>query len=180
MTFGYRNPNAVCDWDEYVRRARMAGRRKGGSHNAHLLKTDSRPVLWPLPEEKRCKFVGHKLGRRCRKYAVRGATRCEKHGGLREVPEHPANGRAWKRGEIGDEIARRAAGEFVKGHPMEHEVRMTLRALGIRGTAVNMKAAIEAQEADENGRAWRKWIAMMGRETRRAQRVEEDDNDQSG
>ena len=39
----------------------------------------------------RCGKVKRSDGRPCRSPCLRGATRCERHGGLRQVPNHPGN-----------------------------------------------------------------------------------------
>ena len=39
----------------------------------------------------RCNKVKRSDGRPCRSPCLRGATRCERHGGLRQVPNHPGN-----------------------------------------------------------------------------------------
>jgi len=157
----FTNPKAACGWDEYVERATKAARqtRKGGKTVANLIGNQV-TLVWPCPDCLRCQFVGVRLGRRCKQYAVRGATRCRMHGGLREVPDHPANGRALLRGVISQHEETKAAKAFLYQHPLREQTYQMLVSHGLDRSPVSVKSAIEAQEADDTGQAWRKWLAV--------------------
>lgn len=163
----FQHPKPACSWEEYVERARRAERRgragaKPGTDNRDNF--THKPLTWPAPEEKRCTFEGKVLGRRCKAYAVKGASRCWMHGGLREVPDHPANGRAYRKGLIDQHTQHLSARDklYSEVSPQEREsAREACRANGIPAIPLNLMAAVEALRADDGGRAWRRFVASQ-------------------
>ena len=160
---GFNNPKAATSWEEYKVRAEKAAKR---SHSTMGTIENLRPTAqppWPAPEDRQCQAVTKTLGRRCKSWAVRGASRCVKHGGLREVPDHPSNGRAWRSGEIEVHDRKHQAAKWLRetqeNKKAGTEMRQLLRERRIPAHAVNVKAGIEAQRQDDNGRAWRRFLA---------------------
>lgn len=167
----FKNPHAACSWQEYRERARRAARNLNKPGNPASLNPDTRPDLWDgtRPDDRQCAFVGKVLGRRCKKWTVRGATRCEKHGGLREVPDHTGNGRLWIKGLVEDQEQHRQARDQVARMDKRQRAEAERAAFtaGIPRTPRNILEAVRALEADDGGRAWR---ALVQREGGRAVR----------
>jgi len=154
----FKNPSVKTSWEEHKERAQKAARRtRQGSCTVANLKTDQ-PDLWPVHPGRQCLFVGKVLGRQCKNWAVKGAKRCHVHGGLREAPDHPANGRAWLKGQITDHDMSRAAFEHNNKHPKVKETVKLLREIGIVAKPPTLKAALDALDQDDNGKAWRRFV----------------------
>lgn len=157
-------------------------------HNeaGHLIKPDKRGVApdIPTPEEwlrryidarrdgpppalrsgssrSQCDFV-RRDGTRCKHPALRGgvATRCSKHGGLREMPEHPS---AWR---ILEAVQQGAATQEIRrtldvSPPSEEGQRAALdacAAAGISQSTGRRIAGAQAYDTPDGGRAWRRWL----------------------
>lgn len=153
-----------ADFVKKVEAAAAAKPAKIKRTNTHRLKNAGNPAgLWdkPIPDDKRCEFVwskGPKKGERCRRWAMKGGTRCVSHGGYREQPDHPATIR--RLGMIQAQGARALANKQLRQapHKLRHTVEEALRAEGLPLAPETILQGIEAIEQDDAGRAWRRFI----------------------
>src|SRR6056297_27298 len=91
--------------DKVAEAARSAPRPRGRPTPENLTDEGRRMGLKAIQQAPRCQAMT-KRGTKCRCAAVRGATRCIKHGGRVEVPHHPHNIRRFLNGEMHAEYAR--------------------------------------------------------------------------
>lgn len=164
--FRVTHSKPACGWDAYMKRAEQVSRRTvpkpRDTSNIHDFGNDRRD-MWDgnRPDHRQCDFRGQSLGgRRCKKWAVRGASRCEVHGGLRQNPDHPANGRLWRKGKVQQHDKAKQARLTVRHHPMRASAVEMLRGAGIPATAINVLRAIDALEADDGGKSWRRLVRV--------------------
>jgi len=114
-----------------------------------------------------CQFV-KKNGERCKCWAMRGASRCQSHGGYREVPGHPATVRLYQSGAIQRQTAHktaRAALYQLKTPGREAARSILLEYTGQAGV-VNIMHGVACFMADDCGIAWRRWITDINARTR--------------
>ena len=159
----WKTPNAKGSWEEFAEKVSKAKpRKKRNMSEAQLANLWHDPPHNPPPEERQCQAVTRRLGRRCKQWAVRGAKRCHLHGGLREVPTHPATIRAYQKGLVDAETAKRAARDWLSNNVSQRdrqELVETLRHNDIRCDPVTMKQGWDAMVIDDGGRAWRRFLA---------------------
>lgn len=79
--------------------ARSAPRPRGRPTPANLTESGRHKGMLAIRQAPRCRGTT-KLGLRCKNAALRGATRCLKHGGRVEVPNHPHNIRRFMSGKM--------------------------------------------------------------------------------
>src|SRR6056297_4285166 len=79
--------------------ARTAALPRGRPTPANLTEEGRRKGLQALKKAFKCRSTA-KSGSRCKNPAMRGATRCVKHGGRVEVPNHPHNIRRFITGKM--------------------------------------------------------------------------------
>jgi len=166
-------------WDEFVEQVREAWEReqrrkpRGARTPENLKPGRAAETLWQNPKyaERRCRHVNSQSGKRCRQWAMRGATRCREHGGIRENPAHPAAVKAYARGDIDRETAHKAHKAQVKAAPQEEQdnARSALRDRGLAPHSADMLQGIEAQRQDDNGKAWRRWLKTLDNRASQAQ-----------
>ena len=117
----------------------------------------------PPPQERRCQY-SNREGRQCRKWAMRGATRCFAHGGCRQVPDHPASIRLYHNGRITANDARRRASAIIysKHHKAGRAAVMTAqRSLPYELSREAIADGILSYYADDAGKAWRQWLDQI-------------------
>lgn len=151
---------------EFVRKVEAAaakpkrGNPKGSPGN--LLKRTDGEFFWPIREDRQCVFIhtkGDKAGQRCGAWAMRGGTRCARHGGYREQPGHKATIR--RLGIIQAQHARSLANKQLRRSPpkIRQQVETTLEHEGLPLSPVTILQGIDALQTDDNGKAWRRFIA---------------------
>lgn len=160
---------AGSTWAEFMERAAKASaaRQQRGTRAAHedACANLLRVKVHPTPE-RRCTFI-HKSGERCKLWMVRGATRCHVHGGLRQVPEHPAVIRHYRRGTLLTAHKRKLAlYQMIREVPpqVRQSVRDALRAAGwgrISPAILWDACKVWMQSQDDGGRAWRRHMAEL-------------------
>lgn len=134
--------------------------RPGAAHQ--LQKNSEGEFLWPVRPDRQCHFVhtkGDKAGQRCGAWAMRGGTRCARHGGYREQPGHKATIR--RLGIIQAQHARSLANKQLRRSPpkIRQQVETTLEHEGLPLSPVTILQGIDALQTDDNGKAWRRFIA---------------------
>ncbi len=154
-------------WDEFVRSVNEAARkrpRRGG--NPASLPPHDPTRLWPIRQERRCKFIRH-TGKQCGSWAMVGGDRCHKHGGYRQTPHNPATIALVHKGEIAraDE-KRRAAGELSNGTwdrgLMEAAKRAIRERTGQRRIPPEvLLTGLKAMVHEDGGIAWRRFLASQ-------------------
>ena len=90
----------------------------------------------------------------CQAPAIKGATRCLKHGGRTEVPNHPSNIKRFMRGELAGQEARVAA---INGHETEDSRDRPLgyrEGKEFRATLPEFQS-LTSQQYDEAVKTWR-------------------------
>lgn len=164
---------------ELFREAVAQAARKGGRHRPKLPSDGSLEALAAAREADpmrgvrearqaaRCGATCKRTGRPCRQPAVRGATRCRMHGGLREAPEHPANLRRYWNGRLDRGLAMAAARKRWREAwaALTIEQRMTVAAVlpaGARAADRGRGALALLVLEQDGGRAWRKWMQARG------------------
>lgn len=160
------NPKGV-PWQEFQERAEKAAKRVS-PRKGTVETLQARIMQHPPPEERRCEAVTKRLGRRCKSWAVKGASRCIVHGGLLEVPDHPAAGRLWRKGKVTDEDREKQANKWLRQSPEGEKygalVRGIIRERGLRAKPARVKEGVLAWSIEDGGRAWRRFLASLDRE----------------
>ena len=112
-----------------------------------------------------CQFI--KADRmQCKCWAMRGATRCVRHGGYRQVPEHPATVRLLDEGVITERSWHRRAGAFLYQlkTPRERQARKAaeglLRYLGFQVRAFDVMEGVAAFLSHDVSK-WLRWTTRM-------------------
>ena len=116
----------------------------------------------------RCNKVKRSDGRPCRSPCLRGATRCERHGGLRQVPNHPGNIRRLLGGVFAAQAAYRlelkTLGEYwnlltteEKQDVQSHFIPKARRDMKI----LDWAARFYLDRFDDQGHAWRTYMKHM-------------------
>ena len=110
---------------------------------------------------RRCKFI--KANRmQCKCWAMRGATRCVRHGGYRQVPNHPATVRLLHAGVITEQSWDRRARAFLYQlkSPRERQARRAaedlLKYLGFQVRAFDVMEGAAAL-LSHDGNRWHRW-----------------------
>jgi len=158
-------------WKEFMQRVSDAAVKEAG--RVRMAPDDPRrdnlrpePGFKPPPPDRTCQFVhtkGAKKGRRCRQWAMRGATRCMRHGGYREVPEHPATVRRLSK-IITVDARKKMRRRVIDADPkLRRIVQKALASMGIPRRPETVVIGIEALEADDGGRAWRRFCEMANK-----------------
>ena len=116
----------------------------------------------------RCNKVKRSDGRPCRSPCLRGATRCERHGGLRQVPNHPGNIRRLLGGIFAAQAAYRlefkTMGEFW--NRLTFEEQRDVQSRFIREARSDLKlldwaARFYLGRFDDQGNGWRAFMKQM-------------------
>jgi hypothetical protein len=125
--------------------------------------------LWaqPIPDHKRCDFTfsdtarnraKDRVGNRCGRWAMDGATRCPSHGGYRQNPEHKATVRRLADVEaLARDSAALAVIRNANPHDAQH-VKSTMQQRGLPLSPQTIAQGIDALTHDDNGKAWRRFI----------------------
>lgn len=153
-------------WLEQVREtAALYEKRRGTGGQVIENLTPQPEALWPVPKERRCKAVT-KAGKPCGNWAVQDAAHCRFHGGIRENPNSRAAAKAYMQGRIDRYTntvrAKRACQQLPAD--VKHAVFQAHRERYGRGPAPVdlLQGSLAYMLADkDNGRAWRKWLALM-------------------
>ena len=113
-----------------------------------------------------CQFI--KANRmQCKCWAMRGATRCVRHGGYRQVPEHPATVRLLNEGVIVERSWHRRASNFLYQlqTPGERQARkaaeVSLRYYGFQVRAIEVMEGAAALLSHDVNR-WHRWTIRLG------------------
>lgn len=154
-------------WAEFMARVTAAAAKKPPRPKRPAPKHPP-PVnkIMPPPEDRRCAFIhskGHRKGRRCGQWAMNGGTRCWAHGGYRETPENPATIRRLDRILVLDRRHRINATYSQADKKLVRLVRKVLRERGIPLRPETVLLGVAALEADDGGRAWRRFEQAMQR-----------------
>ena len=151
-------------WDEFIERARIAAakpKRKGPNVTPPSLLIP--PEQPPRDKGRQCRFVLKATGKRCRRWSIRGGTLCSKHGGLRQVPEHPATIRALDRIEAVEQDNQASA--ILRADPdlfaVSEDVRQALEDMGRPRPPSVILEGSRALLEDDGGKAWRRWVASL-------------------
>lgn len=152
--------------EEWARIATDAAGKPGRGPRPGSGRTNIPPINRPPPPpERRCQHVwtvGERAGKQCPHWAIKGASRCYCHGGIRDVPTHRAAIKLVRSGMVQAEIARRLARQTA--YLPEHRAARIVVAKLLKGIGINplghapiLLAGILAYEEDDAGRAWRRW-----------------------
>jgi hypothetical protein len=115
-----------------------------------------------------CTCIARNSGQRCKRPAVRGSARCNKHGGLLDVPGHPSNRRLLLAGHYAHKEASSAARKALLEFPraIQQTARQAVAALPSRlrhgrwhQLALQLATAL-AEAPNDNGRQLRRWHAQ--------------------
>lgn len=159
---------APKSWAEFTARVEAAHkkRRKSGGRpeDGEFIAKLRAPISVPLSAPQ-CQVI-RKNGLRCRRRAIRGAQRCLVHGGLLEVPEHPANAKRRERysGKVASAAARAAFYEMPPEHrqPATEALTSTRRSRGGAWWRLALNGA-QAHALDDGGRAFRRWLTQINK-----------------
>jgi hypothetical protein len=167
LSTGGKRRRGVLGWDDFVEAVGEAAGAKRGRYGAgpveNLTLAGDVSSLWPAARV--CAFV-RKDGTRCKSWPMRGARHCAKHGGYRDVPEHPATIRLYRTGQIaehGDE--RRASQDLQAYTPQDRQtIKNIIKGTGAqrrRATARLMIEGLKAMHTDDAGVTWRRWLDTL-------------------
>jgi hypothetical protein len=115
-------------------------------------------LVWPVPADKQCQHIKKATGKRCGAYAMKGARFCNMHGGTRDNPAHPAAGRLLLSGALDAWHADREAWREVRRHPARGAAQAALRPYLKAPSGTLIRDAIQAMQADDDGKAWRRLV----------------------
>lgn len=171
-TNSLRKPKGVktAPWKEFMAEVADAASRqsKKTSGPVENLEPNGKGSIFPLvippPDEQRCQATTNK-GTRCQRYRMRGASRCQVHGGHREAPRNKATIRLWHKGQItgrDQAIDARAELAAMKVPMAERQiVRDALRSKGHRADPIKLLHGIKAMRADNEGISYRRWLSSL-------------------
>lgn len=149
--------------EEFYSRVAAAAARPKAKHKGRSLPPGDGSSLWAIgPQgDRRCQHRwsrGERKGQQCSNWAMRGATRCHKHGGYREAPEHPATAR--RLADVEHMVQSRAARlSLADADPYARkQVETVLRGAALPLHATIILEGITALEQDDGGRAFRRWV----------------------
>lgn len=148
------------NWDEFTARVIEAASKTRGNPDPSGNRKLTKVSLYKKPTpDKQCDFTSSKTGKRCGNWAMKGAQRCNVHGGYRQNPEHP--GTVKRLGDILNTVTeRRASKAIYHTNPKTRAyVEQSLRGEALPLTPTVVKEGIHAYEKDDNGRAYRRWLA---------------------
>ena len=154
-------------FEEFVKEVEEAA-RKGGEHRPRAQAQTSLDNLAPIPgyhkppPDRQCDFI-MRTNARCPNWSMRGATRCQSHGGYRQNPKHPATIRLLLNGDLYEEANERAAaGEL---HLTDKEIvdtcKTALLAIGAKFNRQMLLQATKAYTADPAGKTWRRYLSSI-------------------
>jgi hypothetical protein len=158
---GKRQPQS---WEEYRREVEKHARPGRGAPPVPLTAETKSPgnLVSPAPDEKRCAHhKKHAGGERCRNYAVKGATHCHKHGGLRQNPRHPAAARLLLSGALDAFERDENAWKEIRQNPARGAARSALLPYIRNPRADLVRDAINALALDDGGKAWRRLVTEV-------------------
>lgn len=162
VTDGSHAPDTIPLAEFHARAAAAAAKPKHKGKGRKLPPGDG-SALWAIgPQgDRRCQFrwsKGERKGQQCKAWAMRGATRCPRHGGYREVPEHPATVR--RLADVEHMVQSRAARlSLADADPhARQQVESVLRGAALPLHATMIIEGIEALEQEDGGRAYRRWV----------------------
>jgi hypothetical protein len=163
---GGKRRKGVLGWDDFVQavgEAAKGAKRAGPGPVENLTQAGDASPLWPAARV--CAFV-RRDGSRCKSWPMRGALHCVRHGGYREVPEHPATIKLYRTGQIAAHDLDRRAAQVLQGYTWQDRqaVKHTIRETGAqrrRATPSLILAGLQAMHQDDNGIAWRRWIEAV-------------------
>lgn len=119
-----------------------------------------------LRQAPRCVATARISGERCKGPAVRGAALCSQHGGLLVVPAHPANARRLE--QLQGIAAAQEARQAFFAHPPAIRLATSQawkEAQGAKRRRRNkwrhMLEGAQALSLNDNGRAFRRWLASL-------------------
>lgn len=164
----YTNGRSVTSgstWAEFVERVAAAAKPKSNrpGNTATLSHAGDASSLWgePIPADRRCTFThrkGDNAGKRCGNWAMKGAKRCRAHGGYRQNPEHPATARRLA-DVLAVDLTRKARATLRDADPRARSaVEQALTEIQIPRRPETVLQGIEALQADDGGRAWRRFL----------------------
>jgi hypothetical protein len=150
-------------WDAFLEKVAEAARKRpkrAGIKGKRLPKSGDPTGLWPAKIT--CDFLRGAAQVRCRSWPMKGATRCVRHGGLRQNPAHPATVRLYQSGEIAKADQRkRARAELATGdYPELASIRDAIKArTGQKAIPSHvLLEGIRAAREDDGGMAWRRFL----------------------
>ena len=148
-------------WDDYRAEVESRARPPRGAPAKPLTEHSGCLLQWPPPDEKRCSHIRKRTGLRCGNYAMRGATLCRAHGGVRQNPAHPHAARLLRSGALDAYEAEEKAWREIRQDPARAAARAQL-VLHIRApSAILQRDAMQALAADDGGQAWRRLVAEI-------------------
>lgn len=163
---------SLAEYEEKVAEAARRKRKRAANHSPNSkANLKPSPVQGTLKEyhpptpERRCQHVNHKTGNQCKNWSIHGATRCHKHGGYRQNPNHPGSIKLYEKGAIAAELTNRAARQELYKHPLRQEAYNALRAAGAPPTYKNNLDLANALQIDDNGKTYRAVLAQITRES---------------
>ena len=121
--------------------------------------------LAKIREAPRCR-AERRSGGRCCNPAMRGATRCLKHGGRVEVPDHPQNIRRFFAGTLDappNQLGDREAWEQMTPAAQREFIAMLPRHIASKPRLVHHAARIWREVEHEGYRAWARLMADFAR-----------------
>jgi hypothetical protein len=151
---------------EFVHKVEAAAAKpkkaRGTGNQANLLNGTDGEYFWPIREDRRCAFThtkGDRAGKRCGAWSMRNGTRCARHGGYREQPDHPATIR--RLALIQHQQAKSIANKELRRAPPKtrHTVEQALELEGLPLSPSTVLQGVQAYIIDDNGKAWRRFIA---------------------
>jgi hypothetical protein len=148
-------------WEAYRAEVERHGRSKGGNPSPVPLTDETRkitPLVSPAPDDVRCQHVKKRDGIRCKSYAMKGARFCVMHGGARDNPAHPHAARLLLSGALDAWKAERDAWAEMRRHPAREAAQAALRPYLKAPSGPLIRDAIQAMQADDDGKAWRRLV----------------------
>lgn len=172
-----RKKMKLAEFEELVRQAaakrpKRTKRATPASNIAHLRPGRIKELRLRAPQCQQIKADGH----RCNGRAMRGAKRCNMHGGAFDVPDHPANIKKLEEGHFAELLVRESQRREFYAHDREtreHVKGVYLKAMEGRCPArgqfyTQLNIGAQAFNADDGGLAYRRWVKSLHLSTKPA------------
>ena len=154
-----------ADFAQIVRKAADKPRRKcpSSAANGNENLKNGRENYKIAHRAPRCNKPGNlkRTGKPCGAPAVRGGTRCYKHGGMRQVPEHPHNIARLERGEIDARLQHNRDRQqyWELPAPVKAAIDLVCKSAALPLNQFSRKLELaRAYMLDDGGRAYRRII----------------------
>jgi hypothetical protein len=151
-------------WSEFLRQVENAPKPPKPGARGPVENLEKRLTVYLPPDpDRRCDFVSSKTGLQCKKWSMRGASRCHFHGGYRQNPHHKGTQRLYRQGALHEHDTQMKARHALKGIPRQASGAAAL-AIKENSKPKRPRLVLEGARAyleEDGGKAWRRWVKSL-------------------